>query len=82
MRVDGQLTVNDIAVIKQAALNGVGIAFMPEDVAQAHLASGELVRVLSDWTPPVPGYYLYYPSRRHHSPAFSLLVDALRYRET
>jgi DNA-binding transcriptional LysR family regulator len=80
VRVEGQLTVNDISVIRQAALNGLGIAFMPEDLARAHLDSGELIRVLSDWTPPFPGYFLYYPSRRHHSPAFALFVEALRYR--
>jgi DNA-binding transcriptional LysR family regulator len=81
VKVEGQLTVNDIAVIRQAALNGVGIAFMPEDIARPHVDTGELVRVLNDWTPPFPGYFLYYPSRRQQSPAFSLLVDALRYRD-
>jgi len=80
VRVEGQLTVNDIAVIKQAALNGLGIAFMPADIAEPHVSAGELVRVLAEWTPPFPGYFLYYPSRRHHSPAFALLVEALRYR--
>ena len=80
VRVEGQLTVNDIAVIRNAALHGLGIAFMPEDVAQPHLNAGGLVRVLADWTPPFPGYYLYYPSRRQQSPAFALLVEALRYR--
>jgi DNA-binding transcriptional LysR family regulator len=81
VRVEGQLTVNDIAVIKQAALNGVGIGFMPEDIARPHLDTGALVRVLADWTPPFPGYYLYYPSRRQQSPAFARLIEALRYRE-
>ena len=80
VKVEGQLTVNDIAVIRQGALNGVGIAFMPEDVAQPGVDAGKLVRVLADWTPPFPGYYLYYPSRRQQSPAFALLVEALRYR--
>jgi DNA-binding transcriptional LysR family regulator len=80
VRVEGQLTVNDIAVIRNAALHGLGIAFMPEDVAQPHLDAGDLVRVLADWTPPFPGYHLYYPSRRQQSPAFALLVEALRYR--
>ena len=80
VRVEGQLTVNDIAVIRRAALEGLGLAFIPEDYAQAHLDSGELIRVLADWTPPFPGYYLYYPSRRQQSPALALLVEALRYR--
>jgi DNA-binding transcriptional LysR family regulator len=80
VRVEGQLTVNDIAVIKQAALNGMGVAFMPEDIAQPHIDAGELVRVLADWTPPFSSYHLYYPSRRQQSPAFTALVDALRHR--
>jgi DNA-binding transcriptional LysR family regulator len=80
VRVEGQLSVNDIAVIKQAALSGLGIAFMPEDMVEAEVRSGELVRILVDWTPPFPGYYLYYPSRRHHASAFALFVEALRYR--
>jgi DNA-binding transcriptional LysR family regulator len=80
VRVEGQLTVNDIAVIKQAALNGMGVAFMPEDIAQPHIDAGQLVRVLADWTPPFSGYHLYYPSRRQQSPAFTALVDTLRYR--
>jgi DNA-binding transcriptional LysR family regulator len=53
---------------------------VPEDVAQPHVAAGRLKRVLEDWCPPFPGYHLYYPSRRHSSPAFALLVDALRYK--
>lgn len=81
VKVEGQLTVNDIAVIRRAALEGLGIAFIPEDYVQPYLDSGELVRVLADWTPPFPGYYLYYPSRRQQSPAFALLVNALRYRD-
>ena len=60
---------------------GSGIAFMPEDIARLDLETGKLVRVLADWTPPFPGYYLYYPSRRQQSPAFALLVEALRYRD-
>ena len=62
-----------------AALAGFGLAYVPEDVAQPHLVQGRLKRVLDDWCPPFPGYHLYYPSRRHSSPAFALLVDALRY---
>jgi DNA-binding transcriptional LysR family regulator len=81
VRVEGQLTVNDIAVIRRAALEGLGIAFIPEDYVQHQLDAGELIRVLADWNPPFAGYYLYYPSRRQQSPAFTLLVDALRYRD-
>jgi DNA-binding transcriptional LysR family regulator len=58
----------------------LGLAYVPEDTAQAHLADGRLFRVLADWCPPYPGYHLYYPSRRQPTPAFALLVNALRYR--
>lgn len=81
VRVEGQLTANDIAVMRRAALEGLGIAFVPEDYVQQHIASGELMRVLEDWTPPFPGYHLYYPSRRQQSPAFALLIEALRCRD-
>jgi DNA-binding transcriptional LysR family regulator len=65
-----------------AALAGFGLAYLPEDSVQAHLADGRLIRVLADWCPPYSGYHLYYPSRRQPTPAFALLVDALRYRGT
>ncbi len=80
VRVDGQVVVNDIALALQAALDGAGIAYLPERYVQAHIHSGNLVRVLADWSPPFPGYHLYYPSRRQQSSAFSLVVEALRYR--
>lgn len=80
VRVDGQLTVNTMRQRLEAALAGLGLAYMIEDVAQPYVASGKLVRVLEDWCPPYSGYHLYYPSRRQSSPAFNALVDALRYR--
>lgn len=80
VRVEGQLVVNDIAVAREAAIVGAGIAYLPEDYVQAALDEGHLVEALSDWSPPFPGYHLYYPSRRQQSPAFTLLVEALRYR--
>ena len=80
VRVEGQLVFNSIFQVLNAALAGFGLAYLPEDQAQPHLAEGRLVRVLDDWCPPFPGYHLYYPSRRQPSPAFALLVDALRYR--
>jgi DNA-binding transcriptional LysR family regulator len=80
VRVDGQLVFNDLTQRVNAALAGFGLAYLPEDVAQPHMAQGRLKRVLEDWCPPFPGYHLYYPSRRQSSPAFALLVDALRYR--
>ena len=80
VRVDGQLTFNNGATILTAALDGFGLAYVPEDAAQPYVAEGRLVRVLEDWCPAFQGYHLYYPSRRQSSPAFALLVEALRYR--
>ncbi|WEK42241.1 MAG: LysR family transcriptional regulator [Candidatus Sphingomonas colombiensis] len=80
VRVEGQLVVNNSAVRLASVLDGLGLAYVPEDLILEHLAHGRLVRALDDWCLPFPGYHLYYPSRRHASPAFSLVVDALRYR--
>ena len=80
VRVEGPLILNDPRMIRRAALAGFGLAFLPEDHVADDLAAGTLVRLLDDWTPPFPGYHLYYPSRRQHSPAFALLLEALRYR--
>jgi DNA-binding transcriptional LysR family regulator len=80
VKAEGQLVFNDAGLIMSAALAGHGIAFMLEDHVREHLANGTLVRVLEDWCEPFDGYYLYYPSRRQPSPAFSLVLDALRYR--
>jgi DNA-binding transcriptional LysR family regulator len=81
VRVDGRLVFNDGAQRLTAALAGFGIAYVLEDVAQPHIASGTLQRVLEEWCPPFSGYHLYYPSRRQSSPAFALLVETLRYRK-
>jgi DNA-binding transcriptional LysR family regulator len=80
VRVDGQLVFNTLRQRLDSALQGLGLAYMPEDTVAPGIASGDLVSVLSDWCPPFSGYHLYYTSRRHASPAFSLLIDALRYR--
>lgn len=80
VRVEGQLVFNTIRPRVESALQGLGLAYLPEDIVMAHIASGDLIRVLGDWCPPFPGYHLYYPSRRHASPAFSLLIEALRFR--
>jgi DNA-binding transcriptional LysR family regulator len=80
VRVEGQLVFNGTAPMLDAALAGFGLAYVPEDSVQAHLADGRLIRVLADWCPPYPGYHLYYPSRRQPTPAFTLLVSALRYK--
>ena len=81
VRVEGQLIVNEVALARQAALDGLGIAYLPERYVQEFVDDGRLIGVLSDWSPPFPGYYLYYPSRRQQSPAFTVLVNALRFRE-
>lgn len=80
VRVDGQLTFNTTAQMLNAALAGLGLTYVPEGLAHPHIAKGRLKRVLEDWCPPYSGYHLWYPSRRQSSAAFSLLVDALRYR--
>jgi DNA-binding transcriptional LysR family regulator len=78
VRVSGQLTFNTSEHIVDAALAGFGIAFLPEEEFGTHIAEGRLIRILEPWCLPFPGYYLYYPSRKQPSPAFSLVVDALR----
>jgi DNA-binding transcriptional LysR family regulator len=79
VHIEGQLVFNGTFQMLNAALAGFGLAYVPEDVAQTHLAKGRL-KVLADWCPPYSGYHLYYPSRRQATPAFALLVEALRYR--
>lgn len=79
VRVDGQLIFNTSPNIVDAALAGLGIAWLPEEEFAPHIEEGRLLRVLENWCPLFPGYYLYYPNRRQPSPAFSLVVDALRY---
>ena len=80
VRVDGQFAFNGVPQILAAALDGFGLAYLPEDVCQSSIAEGRLVMVLEDWCPHFPGYHLYYPSRRQPAPAFALIVDALRRR--
>src|SRR5437762_553111 len=81
VRVEGQLVFNSAGLLLEGALKGFGLAYLTEGHVEPYLSSGQLVRVLSDWCPPFSGYHLYYPSRRQPSPAFSLLVDALRFRK-
>lgn len=81
VRVEGQLVLNDVDLVVEAAAAGHGIAFLLEGEFSEQLADGTLVRVLEDWCEPFDGYYLYYPSRRQPSPAFRMLLEALRYRE-
>jgi DNA-binding transcriptional LysR family regulator len=81
VRAEGQLVFNDTDLVKRAALAGHGIAFLIEDHVSAHFADGSLVRLLADWCEPFDGYYLYYPTRRLPSPAFRLVLEALRFRQ-
>jgi DNA-binding transcriptional LysR family regulator len=81
VRVEGQLIVNNIALVRLGALQGVGLAYLPEDYVAPLVSTGALVSVLEEWCEPFPGYHLYYPSRRQHTPAFAVLLEALRYRD-
>lgn len=81
VRVEGRAVFNTLTLRLDAALDGTGLAYMPEEFVTSQLKSGRLKRVLEDWCAPYPGYHLFYPSRRQSTPAFSLLVDALRYRD-
>ncbi|MFK0161494.1 LysR family transcriptional regulator [Rhizobium sp. NPDC090279] len=81
VRVDGQLVFNNVGMIVRAVRAGLGLGFVMEDHVAADVAEGRLVRVMEDWCVPFSGYHLYYPSRRQLSAAFSLLVEALRYRD-
>jgi len=81
VRVQGDAAFNTLAMIRQASLEGFGLAYLPEDLVTYPLEEGRLVRVLEDWCPIRPGYHLYYPSRRQLSPAFALVLETLRYRD-
>jgi DNA-binding transcriptional LysR family regulator len=78
--VDGQFIVNGIAPMLLATLDGCGVGYLPLDLVQPHLDKGQLVQLLSDWTPPFSGYHLYYPSRRQPTAAFKVLLETLRLR--
>jgi DNA-binding transcriptional LysR family regulator len=80
VRVQGRVVFNAVAMMRQAALEGLGLSYLPEDLVEGAIQAARLVRVLADWCPPRPGYHLYYPSRRQPSPAFALVLDALRHR--
>jgi DNA-binding transcriptional LysR family regulator len=78
VRVDGPIAFNTIRMIREAALDGLGLALLPNDQVAEHLLSGRLISSLEDWCPVFPGYHLYYPTRRQPTPAFTLIVEALR----
>ncbi|HWK43481.1 MAG TPA: LysR family transcriptional regulator [Stellaceae bacterium] len=82
VRVQGQAMFNSSPPMLVAALDGFGIAYLPRGLAEPHLKTGRLVEVLGDWLPPFSGYHLYYPSRRQMTPAFAIVLDALRYRSS
>jgi DNA-binding transcriptional LysR family regulator len=81
VRVEGQVMFNTVSMILRAALDGFGLAYLPQEQTQPYLDSGELIRVLGDWCEPFTGYQLYYPSRRQHTAAFAVVLEALRYRD-
>lgn len=81
VRVDSQVTFNNSYAMIDAAVSGLGIAYVPEDIVTSHLASGALHLVLDDWSPMFDGYFLYYPSRRQNLAAFQIVVDALKHRD-
>jgi DNA-binding transcriptional LysR family regulator len=81
VRVEGHIVVTTAPASLTAALAGLGLAYVPEDMVRDYLASGALMRVLEDWCEPFAGYHLYYPNRRQHSAAFAVLIERLRYRE-
>jgi DNA-binding transcriptional LysR family regulator len=80
VRVEGQMVFNNIAMRREAALAGLGLAYLPEDQVTALVAEGRLLRVLDDWCAPYTGYSLYYPARQHATGAFAVLLETLRYR--
>lgn len=82
VKVDGQTIFNSTTLMLQAALDGLGFAYVPFDLMKPHIDAGRLVPVLEDWWPRFPGYHLYYANRRQIAPALALVIDALRYRET
>jgi DNA-binding transcriptional LysR family regulator len=81
VKCDGQLVFNSIVHVLNGAVDGIGLAYVPEALAAPYLADGRLKEVLADWCPYFQGFHLYYPHRRHASPAFSAFVDAVRYSE-
>ncbi|MCJ8157951.1 LysR family transcriptional regulator [Sphingomonas sp. LaA6.9] len=80
VRVEGQLVVNGIAIVRQAAVDGLGLCYLPRDYLQDQLDAGSLVQVLEEWCPPFPGYHLYYPSRRQQSPALAAFIATVRHK--
>ncbi|WP_413626728.1 LysR family transcriptional regulator [Luteibacter sp. Lutesp34] len=80
-RVDGQLVFSTAPHVAAAAVEGFGVAYLPEGMVMDAVKAGKLIRVLEEWCPPFPGYHLYYPNRRQHSAAFEVVVAALRIKK-
>lgn len=80
VKVEGQLVFNSIMHVLNAAIDGIGLGYVPEELAAPYIADGRLKMILEDWCPYFQGYHLYYPNRRQASPAFTAFVEALRYR--
>jgi len=80
LRVSGQATYSNTILVLEGAIDGLGLGYVPYDLAKPYIEDGSLIQVLSDWCPEYEGYHLYYPSRKLHSPAFAAFVEAMRYR--
>jgi DNA-binding transcriptional LysR family regulator len=80
VKVEGQLVFNSIMHVLNAAVDGIGLAYVPEELVAPYLADGRLKQILTNWCPTFQGYHLYFPNRRQASPAFSAFVEALKYR--
>jgi DNA-binding transcriptional LysR family regulator len=78
VRVEGQLTFNNVYQMLEAALDGFGLAYVPKELIEAHVRAGRLRFVLEDWFPTFVGHHVYYASRRKSSRAVELVVDALK----
>ena len=78
LTVNGPLIVEDAELVRRAALDGVGFAFVSEHDVEEHLRAGSLVRVLEDWCQPYPGFFLYYPSRRQQTKALLAVIEVFR----
>ncbi len=79
--VDAQIVTNDVALMLRLASAGVGLMILFEEVVRPYVERGELVSVLDAYCTPFPGFYLYYPQRRHAPPPLRALVDYLRQRK-
>jgi len=78
VKVENSFISNNASLMRAALLDGVGLAYLPEDLIEDALAQGDLIRVLEDWCEPFDGYYLYYPNRSDHLPVFSLFLDFMK----